>query len=271
MSYSATVYRVMIASPSDVAEEREIVRNVLHEWNSIHSEQTHVVFLPVGWETHASPEMGDRPQASINKQILDDCDLLVGVFWTRIGSSTGEYASGTVEEIELHMQKKKKTLLYFSSAAIHPEKLDSSQYAELKQFKDFCATRGLFSTYATVEEFKEQFRRHWQQTIKDLANPQISGEFVKVPVRGPSSLSSQAREVLKEAAKDSDGLILRLKTVGEDHLITNGRNFCEDNSARSRAQWDAVLKELEQRGFIKAENYKREAFHVTDKGYSFQD
>ena len=32
MSYQATVYKVMIASPGDVASERSIVREVLTEW-----------------------------------------------------------------------------------------------------------------------------------------------------------------------------------------------------------------------------------------------
>ena len=52
MSYNATVYKVMIASPNDVNAERGIVREILGEWNAIHSEKTSVVLLKVGWETH---------------------------------------------------------------------------------------------------------------------------------------------------------------------------------------------------------------------------
>jgi len=95
MSYKATVFKVMIASPSDVASERNLIREILHEWNVINSDMRKIVLLPIAWETHSSPEMGDRPQAIINKQ-LKDCDLLVGVFWARIGTATGEYPSGTV-------------------------------------------------------------------------------------------------------------------------------------------------------------------------------
>jgi hypothetical protein len=85
MPYNANVFKVMIASPGDVAVERSVIREVLSEWNTVHSDTREVVLLPVGWETNTSPEMGERPQAIINKQILKDCDLLVGVFWTRIG------------------------------------------------------------------------------------------------------------------------------------------------------------------------------------------
>ena len=102
MGYNARVFNVMIASPSDVASERSIVREVIYEWNAIHSEKENIVLLPVGWESHSSPEMG-RPQEIINRQTVDKCDLLVGIFGTRIGTDTGEYDSGTIEEIERHI------------------------------------------------------------------------------------------------------------------------------------------------------------------------
>ncbi len=76
----------MIASPSDVSAERGLIREVLAEWNAVHSEMRGLVLLPIGWETHSTPEMGDRPQSIINKQILKDCDLLVGVFCGEQGS-----------------------------------------------------------------------------------------------------------------------------------------------------------------------------------------
>ncbi len=66
----------MIASPGDVSSERSIIREVVYEWNVINSDTNNTVLLPVGWETHSSPDMGDRPQAIINKQILNGCDLL---------------------------------------------------------------------------------------------------------------------------------------------------------------------------------------------------
>ena len=76
MAYAATVFKVMIASPSDVVAERNIVREVLSEWNIINSDKRKMVLLPVSWETHISPAMGDPPQSIINEQILVDCDLL---------------------------------------------------------------------------------------------------------------------------------------------------------------------------------------------------
>src|ERR1700731_2767221 len=84
------------------------------EWNALDGEAESVVLLPVAWETHATPRSGVRPQAAINEQLVDQSDILVGMFWTKLGTSTGVAPSGTVEEIERFISAGKPTLLYFS-------------------------------------------------------------------------------------------------------------------------------------------------------------
>lgn len=100
MPRMAAVLRILIASPSDVLEERRRLTEVVHDWNATNSAATGIVLQPVKWETHAYPASGDRPQGIINKQIVDDCDIVIGVFWSRLGTATGMAPSGTAEEIE---------------------------------------------------------------------------------------------------------------------------------------------------------------------------
>ncbi len=99
----------------------------------MHSEDKSVVLMPVGWDTHAAPQMGARPQALINK-VLDGCDLLVAVFWTRIGSPSGKSPSGTVEEIEEHLRVKKPTMIYFP---MHPLDLTALTMSSIVRFASF--------------------------------------------------------------------------------------------------------------------------------------
>jgi len=165
MPYDARVVKVMIASPGDVSTERQIVREVLNEWNCIHSEDRGLVLLPIGWETHSTPQMGDRPQAIINEQVLADCDLLVAIFWTRIGTPTGNAVSGTVEEIEEHLHAGKPAMLYFSSAPVRPDSVDEEQYRALKEFKQECFKLGLVEAYESLGEFRDKFSRQLSQTI----------------------------------------------------------------------------------------------------------
>lgn len=77
MTYQPNVYRIMLASASDVTAERSVFPAILDSWNALHSAPERAVILPVEWETHSTPEMGDRPQANINKQLVSESDILV--------------------------------------------------------------------------------------------------------------------------------------------------------------------------------------------------
>ena len=55
MSFNAQTYRVLIASPSDLTDERQAVTDAINEWNAEHASAEGVVLLPVRWETHARP------------------------------------------------------------------------------------------------------------------------------------------------------------------------------------------------------------------------
>ena len=100
MSYQSTVYRILIASPSDVFEEREVTTRLIQNWNDVNSFSKKIVLLPLKWETHSSPTYDIRPQEAINSQLVDSADLVIGLFWAKIGSDTGVEISGTIEEIK---------------------------------------------------------------------------------------------------------------------------------------------------------------------------
>lgn len=54
---------------SDVATERRIVKEVIHEWNTINSNNRGIVLLPLGWETYSVPSMDKTAQEIINEQV----------------------------------------------------------------------------------------------------------------------------------------------------------------------------------------------------------
>ena len=269
MSYRATVYRVMVASPGDVPAERRVAADVIHEWNAIHSDDRRMVLMPVGWESHAAPEMGDRPQAVINRQVLKDCDLLVAMFWTRLGSPTGASASGTVEEIDEHVRAGKPAMVYFSSAPVRPDSVDEKQYAALRQFKEECRKRGLVEEYESLSEFRETFGRQLAQTvIRSFAKEDHEDVAPAVIARRDvPDLSGAARELLVEAAKDRTGIILCLNTLGGAHIQTNGKSFAEPGNARSEARARGAVRELQSLELVEDRSHKGEVFSVTDAGY----
>lgn len=166
MPFQAEVLRVFIASPSDLPEERVIACSAIDEWNALNASDEGVVLLPVKWETHATPETGGRPQEAINRQLVDDADMLVGMFWTKIGTSTGVAASGTVEEIDACVAAGKPTMLYFSSRHIDPNKIDLAQHAALREFKVETYERALCGAFANEDQLKACLLRDLTRQVR---------------------------------------------------------------------------------------------------------
>lgn len=268
MPFQAIVYRIMIASPSDVQQERDIIRKVINEWNEINSVTRSVILLPVGWETHASPALGDTVQNIINQQVLKDCDILIGVFWTRIGTKTDDFESGSVEEIERHIEQKKPAMIYFSEAPIKPSSLDKAQYELLGQFKNRCDTLGLYEKYASTEEFESKFRRHLQIEINkepyfNLENNTFAHDSVSTTI-----LSNEEKIILKEGAADLSGHIVNINTFGGYIIQTNGKQLVPDSSPKVQASWADALIKLEKRGLIRPTSEKKDIFTITHNGFA---
>lgn len=92
---------LLLSAPSDVPlEHLTIIQRTLVQWNVMYGRASGTAVLPLSWSDHATSEYGERPQGLINKQLVDDADLLLAVFTDRLGTPTGEAPSGTVEEIE---------------------------------------------------------------------------------------------------------------------------------------------------------------------------
>ena len=280
MSYNAVVCNVMIASPMDVQQERHLARETLWNWNYLHSERSQIVLMPVGWETHSAPAMDDRPQGIVNKQVVERCDLLIGVFWSRLGTPTGEADSGTVEEINEHRAKGKPTMLYFSSAPVRLESVDAEEYARLKAFKEQCAAEGLIATYDDAHEFAELLQRHLVRKVyEDEYFAVMRGETgavaspeERVELSPQQNLSEEARRLLLEAVKDLRGSILKLRTLDGLTVQTNNTNFVTSRrDGRCEALWDGAVDELVDNDLIADVGYKGEVFRVTRTGYELAD
>lgn len=279
MTFDATACNVMIASPSDVQVERNIVRDVIHEWNAVNASTRRIVLLPVGWETHSSPLMGDHPQSIINWQVLKNSDLLIAVFWTRLGTPTQNSVSGTVEEIEEHVSAGKPAMIYFSSEPVAMDSVDQDQYAALTRFKNDCKARGLFDSYESTVEFHDKVRRHLALTLN--SNPYLTALFPTAigviaaltgatEATGAPSLSREAKELLLEAVAGG-GDILVIAWIGGSSVQANGRNFVEPNDPRSRAIWESAVGELDRNGLVQPVGHKGEIFRVTREGYDAAD
>ena len=291
---TATVLNVLIASPSDVSAERDTVEKVIHEWNTNHRKSTGIMLEPVRWETHSYPAMGERPQGILNKQIVKDADLLIGIFGTRMGTPTGSAPSGTSEEIEEIRKTGRHVALYFSDAPV-PRDADRAQLDALEVYRRSLGQQGLYSTFTSVEELHRKVTHDLPKIVNDvvekLRNNQIVAPVPKqesidpqpakrvqhvnrgraVQLRNDIELSPKEMELLWEAARSSNGEIYHSSTLDGEGIRANGRHFLNGADARTGSEWLSALRGLEDRGSIQALSEDHDFFRVTGEGYAAAD
>ena len=166
-AYRAVVHRVVVASPGDVSAERRLTRDVIYEWNDHNAHREGAVLLPVLWETHAVPELGDRSQAIINRQLIESSQLLVCIFWSRIGTPAGEADSGTLEEINRFIAAGKPVMVYFCKRPL-PQDHDEKQWQRLKKFKNGIKKNGLVYEFENEVELAKMLTQHLSLKLTTL-------------------------------------------------------------------------------------------------------
>lgn len=159
--------RVLLASPSDTTRERELARMAIARWNSTNAMDRAVVLVPVGWDTDSVPEWGDHPQSILNRQLVDTSDVLLGIFWTRLGTATPESASGTVEEIERFAKSGKPVMLYFCRKHADLSAIDTAQLDALRDFEVSCRPHALYDTFGDAAELEAKLARGLTRIVVD--------------------------------------------------------------------------------------------------------
>jgi len=156
--YIGEIIEVFVSSPVDVGNERKIVYNLIDEWNVINTRKRKQILRSITWEKDVYSAFGESAQEIINKQILDDADILIGIFNARLGTPTKDYNSGSVEEIIKHIEKNKPAMIYFSRAAIERETLDIEQLRKLDEFKNWCKDKAVYFEYTDMDNFTNMIR-----------------------------------------------------------------------------------------------------------------
>jgi hypothetical protein len=209
----------------------------------------------------------------INQRLLVDCDLLIGVFWTRLGSPTGNEASGTVEEIHRHLNAGKPATIYFFSKPVAPESLDRDNMSLLNCSK-LSACKRIDRVFNDLSISKTQVRR--QLSIIISSSPYLSS-LISTINNSPdantsqslseSNLSADALSLLKLACVDDSGTIYVIRHLGTD--IQAGNQSFGGSSAREVARWEGALNELLSFDFVIERGAKGQMYYVTHKGWTF--
>ena len=148
--------------------KRDALQDVVTKWNAQVGEGLDARVELVRWENHAKPEMGGSPQEILNSQIVDDCDLGIAVFWSKLGTPTDDHPSGSVEEIHQLVERGARVMVYFSEAPVPQDKIDNDQFERLKKAKEEFLKEGLLFEYETVSNLKEMVQLHLTSAISEI-------------------------------------------------------------------------------------------------------
>lgn len=160
MAQNVTLYNLLISCPGDIKEEVMLIESSVEEFNELYAETLGITIKTRHWSKSSYAQSGGKSQALLNEQFVSKCDAAVAIFWTRFGSPTDEYGSGTEEEIEIMLQSGKQVFMYFSDKPISPSEMNSDGYKKIQAFRNKYADRGLYSTYSSNEEFRKMFFAH---------------------------------------------------------------------------------------------------------------
>jgi|ERR1022692_4746349 hypothetical protein len=189
--------KVLVASPSDTAEERAIVVQVIQQLNSLHGSEERFLLLPLLWEEDCYSALGIDAQDVINGQ-LGDYDIFLGIMNTRFGSPTHRADSGTEEEFDRALEKywnkpdKVRILFYFRNSQVYFYDLDPVQALRVHEFRSAIHAQGLLAKeYISSEQFRGYVNRDLLKNVRELVLPKESQVPGPRPPSTPGLVSNE--------------------------------------------------------------------------------
>lgn len=261
MAFSATVLRVFIASPSDVSRERDEIEQAIFKWNTQYAKHMQVVLLPERWENVAPSYSGANPQQILNEKLVNDCDILIGVFWSKLGSPTATHISGTIEEIELCISRNKEIMLYFVNKDYSYDS-DLSQLPQLQQFKKDYESKGLHYSYDV-----DKIVQHLYTKVMDYKEKNNEVKSLPQEIRAISAQTSSEKDDFLSIGNMIDSFVftdaelLLLKFIVDSEQRYLGSRWQADSTITEIVQWETSIGLLP----TLSENYHKALNNLVDR------
>lgn len=116
------------------------------------------------------------------------------------------------------------------------------------------------------EQLKEKLKAEIDALRREREEMSVSLTERKNGIR----VSSEEREILKAAAQDKGGSIMRMSYISGRTIQAGGLTFGEESS-RDFAKYDAALGSLVSNGLVSAVGTKGEMFELTHAGWQLAD
>lgn len=174
MKSRARIVRLFLASPSDTADEQQIVKAAIDDVNRGHGREEGFRIDLLAWKTDSYPAKGEDGQDVINQQ-MGDYDILLGLMNTRYGSPTGRASSGTVEEFNhalarfVEHPEAMRIMFYFHDPLIRLSTIEPYEILQIQRFKQRLSDLGfLYGIYESPQQLAIDLRNHLPKLVKEF-------------------------------------------------------------------------------------------------------
>ena len=253
--------QVFVASPGDTEDERARVKDVIDELNKGLAKERNLTIELVRWETDVRPGIGSDAQDVINRQ-LPEPDVVIGIFWTRLGTPTPRAESGTAEELEAAIERWRaqepvEIMIYFNQKPIPPLSGDLAQLQRLRDLREELRDENLVWDYDGVADFERKLRVHLTSLLRDwpgrtprLTAPvgatgsvkgreasRVQGVEAKVDLGRENEMQTIAAQVRADLAKHGFGSAAGDRvTIVLLELLANARDHTESREASVKVE-----------------------------------
>jgi hypothetical protein len=256
---SVELIKLTLCGPTDVAKEMALAAEAINDWNCQHGEQRGFWVKHQHWSTDSYPDAQETGQGAINKQLIDSTDILVAIFWSRIGTPTANAESGTVEEIQRAIVGGKKVMVYFSDLEPLPTGASIEQVRRLSSFREQLRAHRSCWTFQSRSRFRDDFANHLALVLNDFplgrkgrARRKPTETAVRQSARGTGNIQIagdgnevhqyQRPPVIKTVLERRPGSI----TTSEEHQIAEWiKELADGTMGKSRneafGEWGARL------------------------------
>ena len=195
------IVTIFVASPGDVAVERKHVGDVAEALNRNTAGERDVIFRVLGWKTDARPRVDDEgPQGPIDEDIpVEQCDIVVGILWKRLGQPIPEMGGETGTEHEIRAaiaawrkSRKPEVVICFNDAPYRAKDVaESKQGTRVLEFRE--EIRGLELAYEGADDFRDKIRDYLEKYLK-AHHPVTPGKVTAAIVGDPTRYLKALRE-----------------------------------------------------------------------------
>lgn len=227
-----TILRLIVVSPNDVSNERQLLDDVVNNINKEIASYLGLSIETFRWETDTYPGFHPAgPQGLIDELMkIENSDIVVGIFWKRFGTPTKDAGSGTEHELHKAYQawvesnhKRPQIMVYFKEESYSPTNPEEAQ--QMQKVIDF------------RENFQKQGGLTWQFKSTLDFERLIRDHLIAYIMRNAGLLGAQSYKLLRTSDELREGNLRIVKNAEEVLFMTGSRS-------RDRKYLEAIEEKL---------------------------